>query len=216
VTFFLAIIHIWLLGVLPIIAVGFYIFQKNESHLYLKSLSEPLLLIALIAAIFSIFLYLAFSFLIAQFYMTRADSATGNDRRERGSYYLMVLGPVLYFLLIHLFLPSTLMGEFAESGIISMFSQHAILHLIYLILLTQKWLNMEGSIAKKFLLLTAYVLIFITTIIVSARLYLAFIISEKGMFWRIVFHLTLFYSTLGSFRYFYANRGLLWKIRRGF
>lgn len=214
-TFIAFILHIWLLAVLPIIAMGRYIFRKDDGHQYLKSLSEPLLLVTIIAAIIAIFSVLAFSFLIARFYLNRADMVTGVRPGEKTGYAFMVFGTLGYFLMIHFFMPETLLGECAEAGIISMISQHGVLNIVYMVLVIErvkpggpgKYRHACHCILNALLLLVA--------LVVSARLFFSFMMSERSLFWQTAFHVSLISSTAGSFRFFYVNRLLLWEIRYG-
>lgn len=205
--FFAAIIHIWFLGVMPIISLSVLFFNPDIYKPLKVFIPESLLLMALISGIIGLFYIFAYSFFIGGFYLDLSDKNPSVSHFSSYDYYLMVASPLLWLILVYFFNPKDLKFEVTESGAIALISQHAMLHLVSFITYTKRSKSIKREIFRIVYLVFSLALF----LIISLYTMTAYYLFENSIFWKILFYIFCVSASWGSFRFYYRNRFALWK-----
>ncbi|HPJ34289.1 MAG TPA: hypothetical protein PK358_05600 [Spirochaetota bacterium] len=202
--FFAAVIHIWFLGVMPLLALVKLVFNP-EIYKSLQEVVPPSLVLGgMICGIAGIFFVIAYSFFIGEFYLEASDEV----KITSFDYYMMIASPFTWMLLVYFLNPGDLLMEAVESGAIALVSQHTALHFVHFLVYRERQ-EKDGRGLFAFFFL---ILVFIMFLVISVNVYAAMILMEESILWNIVFTCFLVSAIAGSFRFFYRNRSFIWKI----
>lgn len=190
-----ALLHIWFLGVMPLIALMGTLFDESASVLK-EYMSANVFAVLLWCGIVAIFLIIGYSFLIGELYISNTISRYGY---ARGAYLMMVLSPFVYFMLVHLLFPESFFSDAVEAGIVAFISQHASLHSVRIVSLFRSKRVAMPRVLWRITLAFLF-------IVISVVLCVLFFLEERSWLWRGLFSLSLLSSLAGALRFYWKRR----------
>ena len=208
--FITAVIHIWFLGIMPLLALVRLVFNPDIYKPLQKVIPGPVVVGVMICGILAIFYIISYSFVIAEFYLNLSSDYHGRSRIAAPDYYIMVASPFAWLVLVYFFNRGGLLMEAVESGGIALISQHLTLHVVHWLACRER--KRSGGVLRLSLFLAATMIIFAA---LSVYISYAIIFMEESLSWNLFYIGFLAVSVAGSFSFFYRNRGEIWKITAG-